>query len=181
MESSALITSVPRTEGDGMESLDEHTIQDLKLLSVTSAASALEALSIKPSPRTAERIISLVPTSSPLTVKPKTSIPGENKKLKFVPYEPYKAAVKPIIPLKTKPLKKVNSQNSISEHQEDGTKDKKSNTCCQQSKADLQAELEQAHKEKTELESQLKIQSKVFISWSNLESLVYIVILDLGK
>lgn len=167
MEASALIASVPRTQGDGMESFDNQVLQDCKQTSVTSTASAFEALNLKSSPQTVERVISLVPTSSPINAKSKLNTSTENKKLKFVPYEPYKAAVKPIVPLKTKVLKRFNNQNPSPEHKDEEDKGKQSVPCHHKQFAELQANLEQALKEKTELVSQLKIQSKVCFSFLN--------------
>ncbi|XP_046445655.1 golgin-45-like [Daphnia pulex] len=152
-------TSCPRTEGDGMESLDTPITSDVKS---AFAVNAMERLSILPlkSPPPAERIISLVPISNLSGMKPKTSSSAmENKKAKFVPYEPYKAAVKPIVPSKKKISKKelahhlkgIENCAKKSSKEQDSTV---SNVVCQQ-------DYDKIVKEKEELEKQLAIQCKV--------------------
>lgn len=160
MEENAIMSFCPRTEGDGMESFDTPITADLKSASVISSSmQALSLLSVKPPP-TAERIISLIPTIATTGIKQKQSSSAmENKKAKFVPYEPYKAAVKPIIPLKKKLNKKGCSHQSITlgDH-----KNSKPTEWKMKQEFVTKQEYQKLLQEKEELNAQLTIQSKVF-------------------
>lgn len=163
MEEGTLITFCPRTEGDGMEALDVPITSDLKSACLISATNAMQTLSLLPSkpPLPTERIISLTPMASSLGTKPQPSSAAmEKKKAKFVPYEPYKAAVKPIVPLKKKINKRGNLQQTSSPEDQVNRKtsdkewDSSQNFVCQQ-------DYNKVVKEKEELEAQLVIQCKV--------------------
>lgn len=153
-----------------MESLDTPITSDVKS---AFAVNAMERLSILPlkSPPPAERIISLVPISNLSGMKPKTSSSAmENKKAKFVPYEPYKAAVKPIVPSKKKISKKelahhlkgIENCAKKSSKEQDSTV---SNVVCQQ-------DYDKIVKEKEELEKQLAIQCKVCIKVTSIPNII---------
>lgn len=161
MEESTIISTCPRTEGDGMESFDFPIASVVDLSGGRSITSAMQELTLLPtkSPPPIERIISLIPTI-PAGIKPKQSSAAmENKKAKFVPYEPYKAAVKPIIPLKKKPIRKECTQtNLIAGITKLKTSDP--NWKLTQDVVSLQ-DYNKVLKEKEELEAQLMIQSKV--------------------
>ena len=163
-ENNTLISfCVPRTEGDGMESMDIPITSDLKSACVTSTVNAMHNLSLLPlkSPPPAERIISLIPKASAVGIKPKpTSAAMENKKAKFVPYEPYKAAVKPIVPLK----KKTNKKGSLKIPDADNQAKAKTIEQVGNSRESVcQQEYQQVVKEKEDLEKELIIQSKVIL------------------
>ncbi|XP_057371209.1 golgin-45-like [Daphnia carinata] len=155
-KSNLIATPCPRTEGDGMEAMDNPITSDVK-----SAFPTMERLSLLPlkSLPPAERIISLVPIANLSGVKPKNSNSAmENKKAKFVPYEPYKAAVKPIVPHKKKISKKeltVSLENNIQRTRKQKDFDPHiSGMVCQEY-------YDKIVKEKEELEAQVAIQSRV--------------------
>lgn len=150
-----------------MESLDTPITSDVKS---AFAANAMERLSILPlkSPPPAERIISLVPISNLSGMKPKTSSSSamDNKKAKFVPYEPYKAAVKPIVPPKKKMSKKELAHNfkGTEDYTIKSSKDHDLNTSSVTVLTDVvsQQDYNKIVKEKEELENQLVVQCKVY-------------------
>ncbi len=146
-----------------MESMDIPITSDLKSACVMSTANAMQNLSLLPlkSPPPAERIISLIPKASTVGLKPKPSSAAlENKKAKFVPYEPYKAAVKPIVPQKKKLHKKGNLQTSIEINHEKTKSVEVDRNSARDSVC--QKDYERMVKEKEELEKELIIQSKVY-------------------
>jgi len=159
MEESAVIISCPRTEGDGMECSDDRIAPSHSDFEVAAAADGLASLDVSPS-KSLDRVITLIPqiTRSAVASTHAKKSPGASqseKKLKFVPYEPYKAAVKPIIPYKKKEKKPVvpvhtefrdSPPHPVAASGTIGGNDK---------------ELEKIRKEKEELESQLKIHSRV--------------------
>ena len=160
MEEFRVITSSPRTEGDGMESSNDRILTSDLDFDVNPMADELSNLDINQS-KNSERVITLIPqtTTFPSTPNSKsTNTSQTEKKLKFVPYEPYKAAVKPIIPIKRNKVQLLqpysasgfpNQQQHITTnvHQVDSTV--------------INQDLEKIRKEKEELEAQLKIHSKV--------------------
>lgn len=165
MEENSPITFCPRTEGDGMESMEIPITTDLKSACVLSTTSAMQTLSLLPGkpppPPQSQRIISLIPQAGSSGSKPQQSSASmEKKKAKFVPYEPYKAAVKPIVPAKKKIKKKGYLQTPVIEDQTDR---KTSEIDWKSSSQDLvcQQDYKKVLKEKEELEAQLAIQSKV--------------------
>ncbi|KZS08689.1 golgin-45 [Daphnia magna] len=157
-KSNLIATSCPRTEGDGMEAMDNPITSDVKSAFPTNAMEKLSLLPQKSSPP-AERIISLVPIANLSGVKPKSANSSmENKKAKFVPYEPYKAAVKPIVPHQKK-ISKKELTNSIDNNTQRTRKQKDfdphvSGMVCQKYH-------DKIVKEKEELEAQVAIQSRV--------------------
>lgn len=161
IKSKLITTSCPRTEGDGMEAMDSPIISDVKSAFPTDAMERLSLLPLKSSPP-AERIISLVPISNLSGMKPKTSTSAmENKKAKFVPYEPYKAAVKPIVPPKKKTSKKQLT-HLIENHTQRTRKQKEfdpfiKGMVCQE-------DYDKIVKEKEELKAEVTVQSKVCTS-----------------
>lgn len=114
-----------------------------------------------------------------------TSLPGKRKEPKFVPYEPYKAAVSPIIPSTKKSenilthlvidSKKISSlassviqSNSRKELNEKSRIGGSKGNCypeneCFEKIEKLEARITQLEKEKDTLESQFKIQTEVSI------------------
>jgi hypothetical protein len=84
----------------------------------------------------------------------------DNKKAKFVPYEPYKAAVKPIVP----PTKKV-SKKELTHHlksTEDCTIESSKEQDSSVKNVVCQTDYNKIVKEKEELEKQLAVQCKVY-------------------
>ena len=168
MEESAVIISCPRTEGDGMECSDDRIAPSHSDFEVAAAADGLASLDVSPS-KSLDRVITLIPqiTRSAVASTHAKKSPGASqseKKLKFVPYEPYKAAVKPIIPYKKKEKKPVvpvhtefrdSPPHPVAASGTIGGNDK---------------ELEKIRKEKEELESQLKIHSRVNPSHTSIDN-----------
>lgn len=158
-EDTATISFIPRTEGDGMESMEAPITTDLKSV-INSAADSLQNLKVSSlrSPP-AERIINLIPDKTSMPgVKAKSSLPAAEKKPKFVPYEPYKAAVKPIVPTKKKPINVA----SVQAHSSDDSKSAhhKCDAPTNQLLC-LQQHYNKVVKEKEELEKELAVSSKV--------------------
>jgi hypothetical protein len=127
------------------------------------------------------KIVNLVPKNVTQTKKDKILLGNlKGKEPKFVPYEPYKAAVKPIIPYekKGKPGERKSSQKSLDlrimvtnmPNVEVGTKHKQSSkettdegqtdVALQEKKA-MEDEIKTLKEENGQLESQLKFQAQV--------------------
>ncbi len=159
IEETTVTSFLPRTDGDGMESLDTPITRDVKSV-INITTESLESLKISPpKPPPAERIISLIPrsTSLPLGVKPKSTGPAGEKKAKFVPYEPYKAAVRPIIPAK----RKISNLSQPATPTQQHSVERWNNPPPMPKDSALQKDYDRVLKEKEELEKQLKINSKV--------------------
>jgi len=160
MEEFRVITSSPRTEGDGMESSNDRIPASGLDFGVNLVADELTSLEVTPS-KNPERVINLIPqtTALPSTSTKSTNVSQSEKKPKFVPYEPYKAAVNPIIPIKKKgKIQKIQSHvaSEFPSQQQHTT-----TSVHQVDSSPINKELEQMRKEKEELESQLKIYSRV--------------------
>lgn len=97
------IMSKTRTAGDGMES-DEIGTETIRKVSLKSNVRSGSKESLVPG-----RLIQVYPTNIIKTEKKRTSI--HSKSPKFVPYEPYPAAVKPIVPQAV--LKSKKSKNNM--------------------------------------------------------------------
>lgn len=162
MEENTPISFCPRTQGDGMESMEVPITSDVKSACVNSTINAMQSLSlmqVKSPP--AERVINLVPKSCKPEMKQKSTASNiDNKKTKFVPYEPYKAATKPIVPFKKKSINKGPSQAESSHVLEKSLSDGKKAPMADSSLISKE-EYTRLIKEKEELEAELKIQSKV--------------------
>ena len=160
MEEFRVITSSPRTEGDGMESSNDGIPPPGLDFEVNLMADELSSLSVASSKNT-ERVITLIPqtTTIPSTSNSKsTNVSQPEKKLKFVPYEPYKAAVKPIVPSKKKEKIQLIQPYSVSGFP---SQQHMTSSVHQVDSASISKELDKIRKEKEELESQLKIHSRV--------------------
>jgi hypothetical protein len=169
------IQNIQRTNGDGMENPDS-THSDL-LINRTSQLSLSEKFIYRPNLLGSHsvttcptippgRMIHLKPQPMPLAsnrdVVPKNL---KGKEPKFVPYEPYKAAVKPIVPSVKKNRKNAKQcdvtndlTNSISEVLCNRDISHESSELEKQS---LIAEVEALKSQNQELEKQLKYQAQV--------------------
>jgi hypothetical protein len=127
------------------------------------------------------KIVNLVPKNVTQTKKDKILLGNlKGKEPKFVPYEPYKAAVKPIIPYekKGKPGERKISQKSLDlkimvtnvpEVQDDTTKCENSKQTADKGQIDatlqerkaMEDEIKTLKEENGQLESQLKFQAQV--------------------
>jgi len=153
-------TTVTRTEGDGMEAFETITqepcshvgmINDLQNLTLSTGKST-------------ERVINIVPKVSPVVPMSKSQ-PDSEKKAKFVPYEPYKAAVKPIVPIIKKKKKNLNGSSISTTLSPDVSvmSDVSSNDCKwkEESNQDLWKEIEQLKLEKAAMADELKLHAQV--------------------
>ena len=89
MDKTALISFFPRTDGDGMESMEPPITSDLKSV-INATSNALQDLKVdsanKPLSPAAERVISLTPKAEASNKGKPSSLPAADKKAKFVPY-----------------------------------------------------------------------------------------------
>ncbi|XP_060526552.1 golgin-45 [Cylas formicarius] len=100
-----------RTVGDGMESKQE-TPDLKKVLSQITTPSISVLNSMKPViPQS--KMVPLIPKYAPKDRKLLTSVVTKPKEAKFIPYEPYKAAVEPIKPVKIKKKVSFNSSGVV--------------------------------------------------------------------
>ena len=171
MEEIGSISRFQRTEGDGMESMEVPITSDVKS-SIAVSTDMIKKMNLSPTKSPSQqRVINLVPNKviSPSSL-PKQEVKPSNsslleKKARFVPYEPYKAAVKPIIPLPSqKPRHKTGASKKQNE-EESNRKQSQELECSSISSHTSfisQEDYIKIIKEKEELEEQLKIQSKVF-------------------
>jgi hypothetical protein len=87
------------------------------------------------------------------------------KKARFIPYEPYKAAVKPMIPMQKKTTGARNKTPGTTE-QISHRRQSKEGECSSVSSSHISSVLQEDYnkilKEKGELEQELKVQSKVW-------------------
>ncbi|ERL91564.1 hypothetical protein D910_08894 [Dendroctonus ponderosae] len=85
-----------RTLGDGMEKLPSNVVE---VLHITPSSNILKSMKpVEP----ASKVINLVPKFVPQDKKVSSLMGSKPKEPRFVPYEPYKAAVQPMKVLKTK-------------------------------------------------------------------------------
>lgn len=177
-----------RTEGDGMENVGENYSFETKKQIQNDAVKKQEFLrdrfiynpeelknGLSKPPTMTGRIIQLRP--APIVVKaPKTDQKFQmlhGKEPKFVPYEPYKGAVNPMVPhekIIRRRKTKNTSVTSLAEPTLEETKVKtlsledlsiKTNQAVLQNNEKLQKELERLQKENQQLEHQLKFQVQV--------------------
>ncbi|XP_030756812.1 golgin-45 [Sitophilus oryzae] len=113
--------STERTSGDGMEN-NVRTNSDIKLSSTLLTKPSSSILKSMKPVEPASKIFNLVPKYVPQDKKVSNIILYKPKEPKFIPYEPYKAAVIPIIPTKFKKptqmvYKEKRSKNNIEIHE----------------------------------------------------------------
>lgn len=182
-----------RTDGDGMEQADDNYISENNKAIGKDQIQKIESLrdkfiynpedynssTLKP-PIISGRIIQLRP--APIIVRASKheshSRSLQAKEPKFVPYEPYKGAVNPLIPLEKNSNKKKTKTISLVSLPEAHKKSEEKNTyqeClsvsppeeCNQpmnlSDENIQKELERLRKENQQLENQLKFQIQVLL------------------
>ncbi|XP_051167586.1 golgin-45 isoform X2 [Leptopilina boulardi] len=178
-----------RTQGDGMENIDTDKLEakgnkirlgDTLIYHPTN----FKQLNSKPPITPSGTVVNLIPKSSTTHVKKEKRILSslKSKEPKFVPYEPYKAAVNPIIPIERK-NKKSSKQNAdintmISQLSFIKTSDKKFDEECSKSgnaqintdndKKEYESEIQKLKEENSQLENQLKFQTQVNAELKNL-------------
>ncbi|KAK7789208.1 hypothetical protein R5R35_009626 [Gryllus longicercus] len=118
------LLSPGRTQGDGMESESESSPEDVFRKKSERGCSLGDKLIYRPSdlkqysstpPIITGKIVNLVPKQVTPAKKDSSIVLGlKGKEPKFIPYEPYKAAVKPIIPFD----KKKNLERKVSKKHE---------------------------------------------------------------
>lgn len=170
-----------RTQGDGMENIANDKLEtkgnkirlgDTLIYHPTN----FKQLNSKPPITPSGTVVNLVPKSTTHTKKEKYILSSlKSKEPKFVPYEPYKAAVNPIIPLDRKNnrllkhnanIKTMISQLSTLKTGDKGIDkecDKKSDIAQIDSDNDrkYKAEIQKLKEENSQLENQLKFQTQV--------------------
>lgn len=180
------LLSPGRTQGDGMESESE-TPPEVAVRKKSEKVGSLgdkfiyRPLDLKQysstPPIITGKIVNLVPKQIASTRKDTSIVLGlKGKEPKFIPYEPYKAAVKPIIPFeKKKPERKTSKKNNelpivsqvrtdrILANISDKTKEVNSGTTqpWDEEKKSFQDEVKKLKDENAQLESQLKFQAQV--------------------
>ena len=160
MEDTPVLRGCPRTEGDGMESLEGIT-QEPRSAGLNMTTSALLSLTLSPGTKPPERVISIQPKPSPPILANKSPLlPTNEKNAKFVPYEPYKAAVKPIVPAVKKKKSQTNSISSPTVSDPDQPSSRSLPCDCKHET--LVKEMEKLKKEKEEMATQLKLHNQVF-------------------
>ena len=176
-QESALISRFTRTDGDGMESMQLPITSDVK--SSIDMMKKMNLSSPTKSPPQQDRVINLIPnkvsspaassTSAKYEVKALKSTHSSSsleKKARFIPYEPYKAAVNPMVPMQKK-MQGARNKRSSADEQTSSRRQSNEGECSSVSSSHISSILQEDYnkilKEKTELEEELKIQSKVFV------------------
>ncbi|KAL0275328.1 UNVERIFIED_CONTAM: hypothetical protein PYX00_003211 [Menopon gallinae] len=173
-----------RTQGDGMEKPEndgavEHTIvlqPRTRKSSGVSETTVFEKSNSSPRPPAMQSAIKLVPQA--VNKKKKDILTNlKNKEPKFVPYEPYKAAVKPIVPDEKKHFRVMSKKKSketaaiLKGREEKGEvagnesgevpSESDGNVDWEKKSKSLELELQTLKEENEQLENQLKFQVQV--------------------
>ena len=188
-----------RMQGDGMENEADiknetvhHVKRDKSSLGNQLIYRAPDFKHFTPTPPVITgKIVNLVPKNVTQTKKDKILLGTlKGKEPKFVPYEPYKAAVKPIIPyekkgkpgerklsqkpvdLKLMPTDVSSVQDGTKKHEESSkeTADEGQNDVALQERKAMEDEIKTLKEENGQLESQLKFQAQVSGKKSDLRS-----------
>lgn len=181
-EDARIINCVGRTQGDGMENVvaEESENKPTKCLLDTLI---YNPINFKQSGLTAP----ITPTGTIVNLTPKniTTTKGKQQILhslksrepKFVPYEPYKAAINPIVPIEKKNKKhskwdlniniaasdvaKLKISDTNVDKENNNEKDKKEELDWDKEKKIYEAEIKKLKDENSQLENQLKFQAQV--------------------
>ena len=176
--SGKILCTALRTEGDGMENSVLEKVEDT---SNKERERLLEKLIYRPNhqvhsidpPKTN---VHLIPQNVISCKKKFKNLSGfKSKEPKFIPYEPYKAAVNPMIPKERKPKKELNLNEIVLPvgpkettellNQEKNDQLTKSISEMSIDKTALEDEVKKLREENEQLENQLKFQAQVCIIW----------------
>lgn len=167
-----------RTQGDGMEYIDFDKLEANKGNKIRLGDSLIyhptnfKQLNSKPPITPSGTVVNLIPKSTTYAKKEKYILSSlKSKEPKFVPYEPYKAAVNPIIPFEKKSKKqskhnadisKMISQLSIKTNDKEIDEKSKSEIVINiNDRKEYESEIKKLKEENSQLENQLKFQTQV--------------------
>ncbi|XP_043478603.1 golgin-45 isoform X2 [Leptopilina heterotoma] len=174
-----------RTQGDGMEFIDVDKLETNKGNKIRLGDSLIyhptnfKQLNSKPPITPSGTVVNLIPKSTTHIKKEKYVLSSlKSKEPKFVPYEPYKAAVNPIIPYEKKGKKQskhnadINtmiSQLAIKTNDKKIDEKSKSEIVIDNSdRKEYESEIKKLKEENSQLENQLKFQTQVNAELKNL-------------